>query len=75
MPIYEYVCLNYKHQFDAIRPMSQADAPQACKKCGGIVAVEHAPLAKLYRQLESSTGYKLDSSHVTLFGLCPNCQP
>lgn len=46
-----------------------------CKKCGGIVAVEHAPLAKLYRQLESSTGYKLDSSHVTLFGLCPNCQP
>ncbi len=34
MPIYEYVCLNCKHQFEAIRPMSQADAPIACQKCG-----------------------------------------
>lgn len=45
-----------------------------CKNCGRTVAVDHAPLAKLYSQLESSTGYKLDSSHVTLFGLCSNCQ-
>lgn len=34
MPIYEYVCLNCNHQFEAIRPMSQADAPQICQKCG-----------------------------------------
>ncbi len=34
MPIYEYICLNCKHQFEAIRPMSQADAPLACQKCG-----------------------------------------
>jgi Fe2+ or Zn2+ uptake regulation protein len=45
-----------------------------CKNCGRTVAVDHAPLAKLYSQLESSTGFKLDSSHVTLFGLCPDCQ-
>jgi Fur family transcriptional regulator, ferric uptake regulator len=44
-----------------------------CKKCGKAIAVEHAPLAKLYNQLESFTGYKLESSHVTLFGLCPDC--
>lgn len=44
-----------------------------CKNCGRTVAVEHAPLAKLYSQLESSTGFKLDSAHVTLFGLCPDC--
>lgn len=45
-----------------------------CRSCGGAVAIEHAPLKRLYRQLESSTGYKLDSSHVTFFGLCPDCQ-
>ncbi len=45
-----------------------------CRACGGSMQIEHAPLEKLYRQLEASTGYKLDSSHVTLFGLCPACQ-
>jgi len=35
MPIYEYVCLNCKHEFEAIRPMSQADRPMTCAKCGG----------------------------------------
>ena len=45
-----------------------------CRNCGRTIEVEHAPLGRLYRQLESSTGFKLDSSHVTLFGLCPDCQ-
>jgi Fe2+ or Zn2+ uptake regulation protein len=45
-----------------------------CRNCGASMEVEHAPLQKLYRQLELSTGYKLDSSHVTFFGLCPDCQ-
>ncbi len=35
MPIYEYICLNCKHEFEIIRPMSQADRPAACLKCGG----------------------------------------
>lgn len=45
-----------------------------CRKCGNTTAVEYEALTKLYKQLGSSTGYKLDSSHVTLFGLCPDCQ-
>ena len=45
-----------------------------CRNCGASMEIEHAPLKKLYHQLESSTGYKLDSSHVTFFGLCPKCQ-
>jgi len=45
-----------------------------CRICGGTVEIEHAPLDLLYRQLEASTGYQLNSSHVTLFGLCPECQ-
>lgn len=45
-----------------------------CRLCGKTVAIEHAPLASLYQTLGASTGYRLDSSHVTLFGLCPDCQ-
>jgi putative FmdB family regulatory protein len=35
MPVYEYVCLDCKTRFDALRPMAQADAPIACEACGG----------------------------------------
>jgi Fur family ferric uptake transcriptional regulator len=45
-----------------------------CRTCGKTVAVEYAMLTPLYKKLQSSTGYQLDSSHVTLFGLCPDCQ-
>jgi len=45
-----------------------------CRKCGKTVAVEHAALHSLYRQMKTSTGFELDSSHVTFFGLCPACQ-
>ena len=33
MPIYEYVCLDCRTQFDALRSMSEADAPIPCKQC------------------------------------------
>ena len=45
-----------------------------CHACGKTVAVESAALAGLYEHLNASTGYTLDSRHVTLFGLCPECQ-
>jgi Fe2+ or Zn2+ uptake regulation protein len=45
-----------------------------CRNCGSSMEIAHASLEKLYHQLESSTGYSLNSSHVTLFGLCPKCQ-
>jgi putative FmdB family regulatory protein len=35
MPIYEYICQDCKHEFEAIRPMSQSDEAMACNKCGG----------------------------------------
>jgi len=35
MPIYEYVCQTCKHEFELLRPMSQADLPMACDRCGG----------------------------------------
>lgn len=34
VPIYEYVCLDCKTRFDALRPMADADTPIGCKTCG-----------------------------------------
>ena len=45
-----------------------------CRVCGNEMEVEHALLEKLYKQLESASGYQLTDSHVTFFGLCPDCQ-
>ena len=35
MPVYEYYCKDCRKQFEALRPMSKADAPIACKQCEG----------------------------------------
>ena len=36
MPIYEYVCLDCKNEFETIRSMKDADKPAECEKCGGM---------------------------------------
>lgn len=33
MPIYEYYCEDCHKKFDAMRPMSKADAPIECEHC------------------------------------------
>ena len=45
-----------------------------CRKCGAEMQIEHAVLEKLYTDLESSSGFRFIDSHVTFFGLCPECQ-
>lgn len=45
-----------------------------CRLCGKELEVEHSLLQALYQKLESSSGFKLTGSHVTFFGLCPDCQ-
>ena len=45
-----------------------------CRKCGVELQIEHAALEKLYTELESSSGFRFIDSHVTFFGLCPECQ-
>jgi Fe2+ or Zn2+ uptake regulation protein len=45
-----------------------------CRKCGGELQIEHALLEKLYAELETSSGYRFIDSHITFFGLCPECQ-
>ncbi len=46
----------------------------ACRICGSEIEVEHQAVERLYRQLESTSGYQRMDSHVTFFGVCPKCQ-
>jgi Fur family ferric uptake transcriptional regulator len=45
-----------------------------CRVCGREVEVEHSLLKNIYQKLESTSGYKLTDSHITFFGLCPDCR-
>jgi Fe2+ or Zn2+ uptake regulation protein len=45
-----------------------------CRKCGDSVAVTQNDLQPVYDHLEQLTGFRLDASHVTFFGLCPGCK-
>ena len=45
-----------------------------CRVCGNGMEIQHALLEDLYRKLESTSGYLRIDSHVTFFGVCPQCQ-
>jgi putative FmdB family regulatory protein len=36
MPVYEYRCERCEHLTEALRRMADADAEQACEKCGAV---------------------------------------
>lgn len=44
-----------------------------CRNCGSNTQIEHDVIRKIYTQLEDTTGYHLDSSHLIIFGICPTC--
>jgi Fe2+ or Zn2+ uptake regulation protein len=45
-----------------------------CHACEQSIQIEHAALQKIHQQLEDDSGYLLNTSHVTFFGLCPECR-
>lgn len=45
-----------------------------CRACRKSQEIDHSLLESLYRQFQVSTGYRIDTMHVTFFGLCPDCQ-
>lgn len=44
-----------------------------CRHCGYAIDIDHAELAPLYEHIQQKTGFILDTSHVTFFGVCPGC--
>ena len=45
-----------------------------CRKCGGEVQIDHSSLEQVYTKLEAQSGFRFIDSHITFFGLCPECQ-
>lgn len=45
-----------------------------CRECGSAREITHAALEPLYQHLQHSTGFQIDTTHVTFFGICPDCQ-
>lgn len=44
-----------------------------CRVCKSEIEVEHTLLENLYRTLENASGYRNINSHLTFFGVCPDC--
>jgi Fur family ferric uptake transcriptional regulator len=45
-----------------------------CRNCQQMLDLDHTVLRELYQRVEGQTGFKIDSLHVTFFGICPACQ-
>lgn len=45
-----------------------------CRRCGKETKIGDDDLQALYQHLEASTGFRLESSHVTFFGICAECR-
>lgn len=44
-----------------------------CRSCGATCEINHELLAGLYEIFKQRTGFQIDTTHVTFFGLCPGC--
>jgi len=44
-----------------------------CRICGFEVQVEHAWVRSAYENIEDKTNFHLSMSHLTFFGICPEC--
>lgn len=46
-----------------------------CRVCARQVQVEPGWVRPAFEQIEAHTNFHLGSSHLTFFGVCPDCQP
>ncbi|MGB8215451.1 MAG: Fur family transcriptional regulator [Anaerolineales bacterium] len=44
-----------------------------CRTCGAQTEVDPALFAPAIGQIEGETGYRLNATHLTFYGLCPEC--
>src|SRR5512146_960948 len=45
-----------------------------CRGCGESLEIDQQALTDLYRHFQATTGFRIDTVHLTFFGLCPGCQ-
>jgi Fe2+ or Zn2+ uptake regulation protein len=45
-----------------------------CRSCGASMELDHSLVHDLYNQIEKESGYEMNATHLTFFGLCPVCR-
>ena len=45
-----------------------------CRDCRQMLEIDQGALRLLCERFQSETGYWIETGHITLFGLCPDCQ-
>lgn len=45
-----------------------------CQRCNAVEVIDHEVIAAMFAGLEKESGYKINSDHLVLFGICPHCQ-
>lgn len=45
-----------------------------CQQCNHVVEIDHDLVATLFTELEGQSGYKINTDHLVLFGICAYCQ-
>jgi Fur family ferric uptake transcriptional regulator len=45
-----------------------------CQQCAHVEVIDHEMIAAMFAHLEQQSGYKINTDHLVLFGLCPRCQ-
>ena len=45
-----------------------------CKTCHGVIDADHSPIASLGQQLTEQYDFQADLQHMSIFGVCTQCQ-
>ncbi len=74
MPLYEYLCLDCRKEFDALRSMSEADAPIRCTHCRSERTSRKISLFSAHSggKIVAGSAHKCSSC---FGGVCATCNP
>jgi putative FmdB family regulatory protein len=73
MPIYEYVCVVCRNEFDLLRRMDQADEPVECNSCGSRKTKRKLSLFNAQSGGKSVSGTSAPSCSGCAGGSCSTC--
>jgi Fur family ferric uptake transcriptional regulator len=45
-----------------------------CQQCGRILNIEDREIQNLFTNIEMTSGYRMTTNHLVLFGICPDCR-
>lgn len=45
-----------------------------CQQCDRVEMIDHDVIATMFADLEARSGFKINTDHLVLFGICPDCR-